>query len=160
MILQISSQKANEGRERESTLSQHQLVCVCVQLQLCPAFFMDCSSPGSPSTGFSRQEYWSRLPCPPPGYLPNPGIKSLSLMSSALQVDSLPTESPRNPQHRFVCQLLLFRHSVVSNSLPFCGAHQASLSFTISLSLLKLLSIESVMSSNHLNHPHLLRLLH
>ena len=27
------------------------------------------------SKGFSRQEYWSRLPCPPPGNLPDPGIK-------------------------------------------------------------------------------------
>ena len=34
--------------------------------------------------GFSRQEYWSRLPCPPPGYLPDPGIKLASLMSPAL----------------------------------------------------------------------------
>jgi len=25
--------------------------------------------------GFSRQEYWSRLPCPPPGDLPNPGME-------------------------------------------------------------------------------------
>ena len=30
------------------------------------------------SMGFSRQEYWSRLPCPPPGDLPDPGIKSTS----------------------------------------------------------------------------------
>ena len=30
------------------------------------------------STGFSRQEYWSRLPCPPPGNLPNPGIETVS----------------------------------------------------------------------------------
>ena len=29
---------------------------------------------------FSRQEYWSGLPCPPPGDLPDPGIKSKSLM--------------------------------------------------------------------------------
>ena len=29
--------------------------------------------------GFSRQEYWSGLPCPPPGNLPNPGIKPVSL---------------------------------------------------------------------------------
>ena len=36
------------------------------------------------SMGFSRQEYWSRLPCPPPADLPDPGIKSESLMSSAL----------------------------------------------------------------------------
>jgi len=40
---------------------------------------------------FSRQEYWSGLPCPPPGDLPNPGIES---RSPALQVDSLPTEPP------------------------------------------------------------------
>ena len=30
------------------------------------------------SVGFSRQEYWSGLPCPPPGDLPNPGIKPKS----------------------------------------------------------------------------------
>ena len=36
------------------------------------------------SMGFSRQEYWSGLPCPPPGHLPDPGIKPTSLMSPAL----------------------------------------------------------------------------
>ena len=36
------------------------------------------------SMGFSRQEYWSELPCPPPGDLPGPGIKRMSLMSPAL----------------------------------------------------------------------------
>ena len=41
------------------------------------------------SVGFFRQEYWSGLPFPPPGDLPNPGIKPVSPMSSALQVDSL-----------------------------------------------------------------------
>ena len=34
--------------------------------------------------GLSRQEYWTGLPCPPPGYPPNPEIKPMSLMSSAL----------------------------------------------------------------------------
>ena len=34
--------------------------------------------------GFSRQEYWSGLLCPPPGDLPDPGIKPTSLMSPAL----------------------------------------------------------------------------
>ena len=34
---------------------------------------------GTPlSMGFSRQEYWSGLPCPPPGDLPDPGIKPMS----------------------------------------------------------------------------------
>ena len=34
--------------------------------------------------GFSRQEYWSGLPCPPPGDLPNPGIEPASIISPAL----------------------------------------------------------------------------
>ena len=38
----------------------------------------------SHSMGFPRQEYWSRLPFPPPGDLPNPGIELMSLMSPAL----------------------------------------------------------------------------
>ena len=41
--------------------------------------------------GFPRQEYWTGLPCPPPGDLPNPGIES---MSPTLQADSLPSEPP------------------------------------------------------------------
>ena len=36
------------------------------------------------SMGFSRQEYWSGLPCPPPEDLPNPGIEPVSLTSPAL----------------------------------------------------------------------------
>ena len=36
------------------------------------------------SMGFSRQEYWSGLPCPPPGDLPDPGLKLESLTSPAL----------------------------------------------------------------------------
>ena len=36
------------------------------------------------SMGFSKQEYWSGLPCPPPGNLPDPGIKPTSLTSWVL----------------------------------------------------------------------------
>ena len=42
--------------------------------------------------GFSRQEYWSGLPFPSPGDLPNPGIKP---RSPALQVDAFTSEPPR-----------------------------------------------------------------
>ena len=42
------------------------------------------------SLGFSRQVYWSRLPCPLPGDLPDPGIRPRSPAAPALQVDSLP----------------------------------------------------------------------
>ena len=44
-----------------------------------------------PSLGFSWQEYWSGLPFPSPGDIPNPGIEP---ESPALQADSLPTELP------------------------------------------------------------------
>ena len=50
------------------------------------------------SVGFSRQEYWSGLPCPSPGNLPNPGIKSASLTSCALASSSLPLAPPGKPR--------------------------------------------------------------
>ena len=50
-----------------------------------------CQAP--PSMGISRQEYWSGLPFPSPGDLPNPGIEP---GSPTLQVGSLPSEPPGN----------------------------------------------------------------
>ena len=47
--------------------------------------------------GFSRQKYWSGLPCRPPGDLPHPGVESSSPASSALQVDSLPLSHQGSP---------------------------------------------------------------
>ena len=44
------------------------------------------------SMGFSKQEYWSRLPFPSPGDLPDAGIEPRSLMFPVLQADSLPVE--------------------------------------------------------------------
>ena len=53
------------------------------------------------SMGFSRQEYWSGMPCPPPGDLPNTGIEP---MSPALQADSLPAEPLGKPETEyFIC---------------------------------------------------------
>ena len=49
------------------------------------------------SMGFSRQEYWSGLPCPPPGDLPHSGAELASPVSPALQVDSLHIEPPGKP---------------------------------------------------------------
>ena len=46
------------------------------------------------SMEFFRQEYWSGLPFPSPGDLPNPGIKP---GSPALQADALPSEPPGKP---------------------------------------------------------------
>ena len=58
--------------------------------------------PGSRILGFSRQEYWNGLPCPPPGDLPSPGIKPTS---PTLQVDSSRTEPPGKPLFS-VCHIL------------------------------------------------------
>ena len=55
---------------------------------------------------FSRQEYWSRLPCPPPGNLPNLGIEPRSPM---LQVDSLPSESQGKPNNTGMGSLALLQ---------------------------------------------------
>ena len=46
------------------------------------------------SMGFSRQEYWSGLPFPSLGHLPDPGIKP---GSPTMQADSLPSEPPGKP---------------------------------------------------------------
>ena len=65
------------------------------------------------SMRFSRQEYWSGSPCPPPGDCPNPGIEPGSL---ALQAGSLPSEpiSPRTEiYHRgfpVTLEILLYLH--------------------------------------------------
>ena len=62
------------------------LLCLVTQSCLTPCDPMDYSPPGLCPWGFPRQEYWSGLPCSPPGYLPSPGIKPTS---PTLQAESL-----------------------------------------------------------------------
>ena len=50
------------------------------------------------SMGFSRQKYWSGLPFPPPGDLPDPGIESKSPASPSLGGGFFMTETPGKPQ--------------------------------------------------------------
>ena len=50
------------------------------------------------SMGFSRPEYWSGLPFPSPGDLPDPGTEPMSPLSPALQADSLPTKPLGKPK--------------------------------------------------------------
>ena len=71
------------------TVGDGGLVTTCNQFSpiLTTPWVVACQSPLS--IGFSRQEYWSELPFPSPGDLPNPGIEPGSV---ALQVDSLLTE--------------------------------------------------------------------
>ena len=66
------------------------------------------------SMGFSRQEYWSGLPCPPPGNLPNPGMEPPSLCLLHQQAGSLPLVPPGKPIQPHAVQ---FSCSAVSYSL-------------------------------------------
>ena len=80
-------------------------VCVCVLLiQLCLILCdpMDHSPPDSSmSMTFPKQEHWSGLPCPPPGNLPDPGIKFESLLSPALAGSSFTTSTTREAQNQY-----------------------------------------------------------
>ena len=63
------------------------------------------------SLGFSRQEYWSRLPYPPLGDLLDPGIESAPPVSPTLQADSLPAEPLGKPN-------LIYYRIVYISGLP------------------------------------------
>ena len=78
-------------------------VCVCVHaqsLQLCLTLCdpLDCNCQAPLFMEFSRQEYWSGLPCSPPGDLPNQGIKPPSVTYPALETSSLTPAPPGKPQ--------------------------------------------------------------
>ena len=62
---------------------------------------MDCSQ-APLSMGFSWQEYWSGLPCPPAGELPDPGIKPASPEAPILQVDSSALSHQENPNDSYI----------------------------------------------------------
>ena len=65
---------------RTKNLSLHMLSCFSSVQLFATLWTIACQS--SLSMGFSRLEYWSRLPCPPPGNLPDPGIELVSLTSA------------------------------------------------------------------------------
>ena len=68
-----------------------------MQVTLCDLMDHICQAPQF--LGFSRQESWNGLPCPPPGDFPDPGINPVLLTSPALAgKDSLPLVPPGKPQ--------------------------------------------------------------
>ena len=84
------------------------MVCACSLAQSCPTLcdLMDYSPPGSSVVGFPRQEYWSVLLFPPPGGLPDPGIKSTSPMSPSLADRFITTEPPGKPPFYYIYGLI------------------------------------------------------
>ena len=75
---------------------------------------MGCSLPGSSVHGILQEEYWSGLPFPSPGDLPNSGIEP---RSPALQADALTSEPPGKPkfkrEHCQLCHYELEKYSYI-----------------------------------------------
>ena len=84
------------------------------------------------SMGFSRQEYWSGLPCLPPEDLPNTGIEH---RSPILQTDSLPSEPPSRKARLQLCPMQAFGIyfyrccSVAKSCLTLCDPMDCSTPF-------------------------------
>ena len=82
LILFLTSHPTERKGSESEVAQAHRLFVQLCQLFAIP-WTVACEAP--PSMGFSRQEYWSGLPFPSPGNLPDPGIKP---RSPALQTDS------------------------------------------------------------------------
>ena len=83
--------------QRETHLCFYVFSCFCcVQLFVTPWMV---ARQAPLSMGFSRQEYWSELPCPPPRDLPNPETEPVS---PALQMDSLHLSNWGSPKHTYI----------------------------------------------------------
>ena len=111
-----------------------------LSLVLCNRMAVACQA--SLSMKFSRQESWSKLPYPSPEDILNPRSKPVSLTSPAL-VGGFFTTSVTNCSIQSLSCVWL-------SVTPWTAAHQTSLFITNSRSLLKLMSIVSVMPSNPL----------
>ena len=125
-------------------------MCVCVYTQLFSpvglfetSWTIDLLAPMA--MRLCQQQYWRRFPFPSPGDLPDPRIQLDLLWQLHWQVDSFPLTDQGNPISS-VQSLSCVQLFVTS----WTAACQASLSITNSWSLLKLMSIVSVMPSNHL----------
>ena len=70
-LANLEGKKTLHNRYSPKRLSRKP-VCLVTQSCLTLCNLMDCSLPDSSVHGFSRQEYWSGLPCPPAGHLPKP----------------------------------------------------------------------------------------
>ena len=115
------------------------------------------------SMGFSRQEYWSELPFSSPGESSQPRDQTwvsciaggfFTVWTTGEAQQCIVDHYYKILVSIFPCTGHLINIIVVVHVrlflTPWTAAHQAALSFTISWSLLKLMSVESVMPSNHL----------
>ena len=93
--------------------------CLLSRVWLCDP--MDCSPPGSSVPGIPRQAYWSRLPFPSPGDLPNPGIKPVF---PALAGGFFTTEPPGKLYYPFnVHRIYSYAPSFISTISDMCTSY-------------------------------------
>ena len=86
-------------------------MCLLSCVQLCVTLWT-AAHQTSLSMGFSRQEYWNGLPCPPPGDLPSPRMEPKPLKSNLhWQAGSLPLEPTGKPENM---------HAAAAKSLQLC----------------------------------------
>ena len=96
------------------------LVCVRAKFLSDCALLRPVAHQAPLSMEFSRQEYWSGWPYPPPGDLPDPGIKLVSLMSHALAGGFFTNSTTREaPCYSTNCHLFSYRRS--EQVLPRCA---------------------------------------
>ena len=114
---------------------------MCLVAQSCPTLCdpKDCSLQAPLSKGFSRQEYWSGLLCPPPGDGVEPRYP-------ALQVDSLPSEPPGKSKNTGVDSLSLlqgiFSTGELNQGLQHCKWILYQVSYQGSLPIKKISSVQ------------------
>ena len=100
------------------------------------------------SMGFSRQEYWSGLPFPPLGDLPNPGIGLASLVSPALPL--APSGKPQDPIYIYIYIYIIYvyihRIYVYIYRIYICGYIYRIKFLTALVSVLQIIKIEFVIS--------------
>ena len=84
--------------------------CCCAPAQSCPLFATPwtVALQASLSMGFSRQEYWSGLPFPSPGDLPNPEIETVSIASPTLEGRFFTTVPPGKPINIYILKLYIY----------------------------------------------------
>ena len=86
------------------------------------------------SMGFSRQEYWNGLPFSTSGDLPDPGIKPTSLMSPAVQADSLPLCREGEPQNSEMTFLVIRKLQISARtSKVVSGCHWSQSSHNLQI---------------------------
>ena len=101
-----------------------------------------------PSMGFSRQEYWSGLPFPSPGDLPNPGIEP---RPPVLQAEALTSEPPGKPIAQRYCKKWL---GLLSKNVPDrvegCGSYLVFVNSFAFISRFTLFVVVRLLSPFHL----------